>query len=77
MEESDVLGPDPSFHQQGVVQRHYLHQIATRLDHPADGVDQQLLDDAAHGRGDQGALDPVLQRPAGGIGLVQVGTRLV
>ena len=77
VQEGDVLRADLGFYQQGVVQRHDFDHVAARLDHTANGVDQQLLDDPAHGRGDQGAADPVFQRAAGGLGLVQFSTGFV
>jgi len=77
MQERNVLRADLGFDQQGVVQRHDFHHVAARLDHAANGVDQQLVDDAAHRRGDQRPADPVFQRLAGGLGLVQVGAGFV
>ncbi|MNT33725.1 hypothetical protein D3C72_1696670 [compost metagenome] len=48
MQESDVLRADTRFNQQGVIQRYDFDQVAARLNHTADSVDQQLLDDTAH-----------------------------
>ncbi|MNC25187.1 hypothetical protein D3C75_732640 [compost metagenome] len=77
MQEGDVLGANTCLDQQGVVQRHDLHQIAARLDDAANGVDQHLLDDATYRRGDQGALDSILQRFTSGLDLAQLGLHLV
>ena len=48
MQEGNVLRTNARFDQQGVIQRHDLDQIAARLHNPANGIDQQLLDDATH-----------------------------
>ena len=77
MQEGDVLRSDLGFDQQGVVQWHDFHHVAAGLDHTANGIDQQLVDDAAHGRGDQRPADPVFQSLAGGLGLVQVSARFI
>ncbi|MNV19820.1 hypothetical protein D3C71_1107010 [compost metagenome] len=73
VQERDVLRADLRLDQQGVVQRHDFHQVAAWLDNPANGIDQQLVDDTPHRRGDQRPADPVFQGLAGGLGLVQVG----
>ncbi|MNH20004.1 hypothetical protein D3C79_797560 [compost metagenome] len=77
MQERDVLGQNLGLYYQAIIQRHDLYDITARLDHAADSVDQQLLDDATYRRADHCAVDPVIQRPARGGGLVQLGTCLV
>ncbi|MNN14324.1 hypothetical protein D3C81_1273850 [compost metagenome] len=77
VQERDVLGQDLGLDDQRVVQWHDLDDVATRLDHPADGVDQQLFDDTAHRRGDHGAVNPVIQCFAGGGGFAELGAGLV
>ncbi|MNZ56700.1 hypothetical protein D3C78_746520 [compost metagenome] len=77
MQEGDVLGQDLRLDDQRVVQWHYFDDIAARLDHPANGVHQHLLDDTAYRRSDQGAVHPVVQCLAGSRGLVQLGARFV
>ncbi|MNG15305.1 hypothetical protein D3C84_991250 [compost metagenome] len=64
MQERDVLRADLRFDQQVVFQRHDLQQVAARLDHAANGVDLEQLDDAMHRRHYRGARDPVINGDA-------------
>ena len=53
-DEGDITRADPRFDHQLIFERHDLHQGPARRDDAADGRHFQVLDDPAHGRGQQG-----------------------
>src|SRR4030095_10788287 len=60
LDEPAVGGANLGLDQQGVLDRHDLHEIFARLDDAADGADLDLLDRPAHGRTDLGTRYLVL-----------------
>ncbi|MNI23254.1 hypothetical protein D3C73_768340 [compost metagenome] len=74
MQECNVLRADLGFDQQVVFQRHDFHHVAARLDHAANSVDLQYLDDAFYGRGHRGARYAVVDGDARCRDFRQVGT---
>ncbi|MNC69506.1 hypothetical protein D3C75_1202000 [compost metagenome] len=63
MDESDVPRRDAGFDQQAFVHRHDLHHLASGLHHATQGVDLDVLDDAAHRRA-QGQAGERVAAPA-------------
>src|SRR5690554_3624622 len=58
-DEGDILWPYLSFDQQLILNRGNLHDRFTGLDHPALGIDQDIVDPPTHRRVDLGALQLV------------------
>src|SRR3546814_2458695 len=58
LDEGDVARGDARFDEQFVAERHDLHDLFARIHIAAQGVDEQIVDDAARRRADFGAREP-------------------
>ncbi|MNI38662.1 hypothetical protein D3C73_928130 [compost metagenome] len=77
MKEGNIAWLYFGFNQQLVIKWDDLHQIATGLNHPTDGIHHDLLDDTADRRGDHSTIHAVFQCFDAGLRLTQIGTGFV